>query len=115
MTGRDMEKELDLSHIPDAYRGKICADLLPRVNADLTWNYDAFDPLNDYQRHLFALFLRASGIPRDAVISQIMDMSDDVSPKQKWSYALDVAHSSIVGFPRADGTLIPLPEQVIPI
>ena len=101
------------AHIPLEFRAKVMRDLLSHLKADeREWDYARFNPLNDYQRHLYGLFLRTAGKDQQEVSRAIYDIATDVEPRKRISYVSDVIHSAIVGFPQADGTLIAIPSQI---
>lgn len=100
-------------HVPEPYRAKVAADLLNHLtDGGRLWNWAIFNSHNDYQRHLYALFLRIAGRGEVEVQREIEALSDDVQPHKRGRYAYEVVHSSIVGFPQSDGSLIPIPSQV---
>jgi len=101
-------------HLPPGVLGKILNDLEEHTvlkEGARTWDDEKFNPLNDYQRHLYALFLRASGVAYTSVWAQIYVLCTDVGRRQKDQYVNEVLHSTIVGFTLKDGSLIPLPQQ----
>ena len=100
-------------HVPVEFRAKVTGDLLSHLRAGgREWDHVSFNPLNDYQRHLYALFLRIAGKDENEVARAIYDIAIDVEPRKRIKYVSDVIHSAIVGFPQADGTLIAIPSQV---
>ena len=103
----------ELDHIPEQFRGKVAQDLLDHTTPDKLWDFDKFNPLNDYQRHLYALFLRLAGIDEAKVWAKIYSLATDVELRSRQRYVNEVIHSAIVGFPQQDGSLIPIPEQVV--
>lgn len=100
-------------HIGEKFRGKVARDLLALVTTDNQWDFTIFDPHNDYQRHLYGLFLRLAGVPYSKVQAKIWSLCDDVEPNAKSQYVSDVLHSEIVGFPRQDGSLLSIPPQQV--
>ena len=86
------------AHVTQEYRGKVARDLVGLLTQEHRWDYEKFNPLNDYQRHLYALFLRLAGIPGRDVWKQLWAISVDVSESQRYRYIEDVMCSSIVGF-----------------
>ena len=101
------------AHIGAKYQGKVAKDLLSFTKEDKTWDFEKFNPLNDYQRHLYALFLRLSGVSFRAIAAKLWAISEDVEPGRRQIYVLDVLHSEIVGFPREDGSLLAIPGQQV--
>ena len=101
------------SHIREEFRGKVAGDLLDRVTPGSMWRFKGFNPRNDYQRHLYALFLKIAGFTYGEVWEALEPMLADVSPERKDSYLSDLLHSEIVGFPMEDGKLVMLPRQRI--
>lgn len=86
-------------HVLQEYRGKVARDLRSHLGPGNKWDYEHSNLLNDYQRHLYALFLKLAGIPYEGICEELRRVSADVSPRQMEAYILDVLHSSIVGFP----------------
>ena len=105
----------ELDHIPYQFQGKVAQDLLAHTTPKKEWDMSKFNSLNDYQRHLFALFLRLSGMDESLVWAKIYVLSKDVSLSQRQRYVNEVLHSAIVGFPQSDGSLIPIPNQVVEV
>lgn len=101
----------DFDHIREAYRAKVASDFLEHLDQNGQWDFALFNPLNDYQRHLHALFLRLAGRSRSEVVKAINLLSTDVSESKKLNYCMWVVHSEIVGFPMKDGSLIEIPNQ----
>ena len=101
----------DLSYIREPYRRKVACDLLNYITGEKRWNFTIFDPHNDYQRHLFALFLRMSGWLEGNIANQLFALSDDVELQVRTKYVNDVLHSEIVGFRFPDGSLEMIPNQ----
>jgi len=101
--------------ISTQWRGKVATDLLARVLPSKEWNFSTFDGHNDYQRHLYALFLRLAGIPKSDIWNRIFVLSDDVSIGQREQYVNDVLNSEIVGFPAQDGGLLMIPSQKVEV
>lgn len=87
------------SFITEEYRGKVARDLNAHLTTQGMWDYSKFNALNDYQRHLYALFLRLAGIPQKAVWVRLWNISVDVSDQQRALYVDDVLKSGLVGFP----------------
>ena len=116
MAGNNSHKH-DFDHIPKEHRAKVAKDFLAHLMPEGPNSWDMrpgkFNPLNDYQRHLFALFLRIAGWNEAQVYARIYQLSTDVPRNKKESYVKDVIHSAIVGFPRKDGSLIPIPSQEV--
>lgn len=100
-------------HIPVKFRGKVAHDFLAHLDKDRRWDAAKFNPLNDYQRHLYALFLRLADFSFDEVWVRIHTLASDVGPRQRGRYVDDVLHSQIVGFPKADGGLVEIPDQEV--
>lgn len=100
-------------HIPIMYRAKVLNDLISHLAPDKTWDFGEFDPANDYQRHLYALFLRLAGYEVFGVSVAIYKLSSDVKEEKRARYVSMLVHSEIVGFPFSDGTLIKIPDQVM--
>jgi len=100
-------------YIPVEFRAKVLKDLLEHLTPDQKWDFGSFNPLNDYQRHLHALFLRLSGVKRNMVAARLFAISTDVELPRRTNYVSDVIHSVIVGFPKKNGGLIPIPNQEI--
>jgi len=98
-------------HIGEEFRGKVATDLLERVTPAGRWRFDLFNSRNDYQRHLYALFLKLAGFSYGEIEDVLEPLLVDVSPERHASYLSDLLHSEIVGFPRADGKCIMLPAQ----
>ena len=84
--------------VPQEFRGKVARDLKAHLTSENRWDYAKFNALNDYQRHLYALFLRLAGIPQKHVWVRLWNISVDVSEQQRTQYIEDVLLSSIVGF-----------------
>lgn len=101
------------AHIGAKYQGKVAKDLLGFIKEDKTWDFGKFNPLNDYHRHLYALFLRLSGVRLNVITARLWAISEDVEAGRRQLYVSDVVHSEIVGFPREDGSLLAIPEQQI--
>lgn len=89
-------------HVAQEYRGKVARDMVAHLTAEHRWDYSKFNALNDYQRHLYALFLRLAGIPQKAVWMRLWQISVDVSLPQRALYVEDVLKSGIVGYPALD-------------
>ena len=102
------------AHIRDRYRDKVRQDLLGHIDADNKWDASQFDPPNDYQRHLYALFLKLAGRTPAEILKAIHSVAGDVAEHKREQYALDVLHSEIVGISRADGSLLPVQGQEAP-
>lgn len=94
-------------HISGDYRGKVARDLSSYIKANRTWDFNKFNPLNDYQRHLYALFLKLADIPYQKIQTTLFILSQDVSLKQRQRYIDDILHSEIVGFPLKNGSTLP--------
>jgi len=102
----------DFEHVPEEFRGKVAKDLLDHlIPGTNQWDNERFDSLSDYQRHLYALFLRLSGISEAQVFAKVFVLCKNVEDNKKESYVNDVIYSAIVGFRRKDGSLIPIPNQ----
>lgn len=99
-------------HIPEDIRGKVAHDLLRYVKADGSWDFGAFNPENDYQRHLYALFLRQAGYGEADLRLALSMLCWDVSPDRRDSYISDIIHSTIVGIPNEAGTCLPVYGEV---
>ena len=99
-------------HISEPYRGKVAQDFLDHLKGN-EWDEAKYNPLNDYQRHLHALFLRIAGNSYTVVWAQLYALAEDVQPRSRSRYIDEVLHSEIVGFPRKDGSLIPIPKQEV--
>ena len=66
------------------------------------------DPLNDYQRRLFARRLKLSGRNQEEIKIALLALGlDDVSPGKRLNYIRDILNSVIVGFPNDKGNLLP--------
>ena len=109
-----MEANHEFDHIPEPYRAMVAKDLLAHLTGK-KWDWVGFNPLNDYHRHLYALFLRLSGQRLSEVWVALFSLSEDVSLPQRHKYVDDVVHSQIVGFPQKDGSLIPIPAQKVEV
>jgi len=105
----------DLGHIREPYRRKVACDLLNYITGEKRWNFTIFDPHNDYQRHLFALFLRIAGTPYADIWNKLFALSDDVELQVRTKYVNEVLHSEIVGFPSPDGSLEMIPNQTVEV
>ncbi len=104
----------DFDHIREAYRAKVAGDFLAHLDLRGGWDQEQFDPANDYQRHLYALFLKLAGRSLAQVYQVLMGLAQDVPNAQKRGrYVLMVLHSEIVGFPFEDGSLLEIPNQNI--
>lgn len=90
------------SHVTQEYRGKVARDLVSHLTSEHRWNYETFNALNDYQRHLYALFLRLAAIELHAIWRRLWVISVDVSEAQRSRYIDDILYSGIVGFPAPD-------------
>lgn len=101
------------SHISEKFRGKVAADLLTHLTSAGQWDFKKFNPHNDYQRHLYALFLKVAGVAKATIWAGIFALSDDVAINHRQQYVDDVLHSEIVGFIRVDGSLLAIPDQEI--
>ena len=88
----------EFDHIRPQFRGKVAADFLAHLTPDSRWDQLGFDSSNDYQRHLYALFLRIHGLSEDQVFAKIFVLSRDVSEGRRAKYVSDVLNSEIVGF-----------------
>ena len=86
------------AHVVQEFRGKVARDLKAHLTAENRWDYSQFNALNDYQRHLYALFLRLADVPYKLIWGRMWDISVDVSRMQRERYVEDVLYSSIVGF-----------------
>ncbi|GEM_PF-4553801 len=102
----------DFDHIREAYRAKVAGDFLGHLDIRGGWDQEQFDPANDYQRHLYALFLKLAGRSLADIFPVLMGLAQDVQEGPKRSrYVLMVLHSEIVGFPFEDGSLLEIPNQ----
>lgn len=99
---------MNLDHVRAQYRKKVASDLLAHQDAQGLWDTARFDPLNDYQRHLYALHLRLADVTFNAIWGQLYTLSTDVSEHQRQSYVDDVMHSEIVGFSQDALPLLPI-------
>lgn len=93
-------------------RAKVAGDFLSFLDGEGKWAYHRFNARNDYQRHLYALFLRLAGFSVGGVHAALLSFVEDVSESKRASYVDEVLHSVIVGFPR-DGELTPIPPQAL--
>lgn len=100
-------------HIREGFRAKVAVDFLSFIRPDGSWDIEKCDPLNDYQRHLYALFLRLAGIKREMVHRAICVMAVDVLEVKRSYYADMVCQSEIVGFPTDALEINALPVQAI--
>ena len=100
-----------LAHIRTRFGGKVAADLAYRMTPAGRWRHSIFNPYNDYQRHLYGLFLKLAGFSYSDIRDTLYPLLEDVSIDRKESYLDDLLHSEIVGFPWEDGTLTMLPHQ----
>ena len=104
----------DFKHVPKEWRKKVATDFLSHlVLGTRQWDHKRFNPLNDYQRHLYALFLRLAGFNEAQVFAQVYHLSTDVERQRRERYVNEVIHSAIVGFPKEDGSLIAIPSQQV--
>ena len=104
----------EFDHISEKFRGKVGMDLLAHVDETRkTWRQDNFDPLNDYQRHHYALFLKIAGRSYSDIWTTLYALAKDVEHRQRKKYITDILHSEIVGFPNPDGSLLAIPNQEI--
>lgn len=87
------------AHVGQEYRAKVARDLVAHLTPKGQWDYSKFNALNDYQRHLYALFLRLAGVPRKDIWTHLYQISVDVAAVYRPLYIEDVLFSSIVGFP----------------
>ena len=87
------------AHVGQEYRAKVARDLVSHLTPERRWDYAKSNLLNDYQRHLYALFLRLAGLPRKDIWNHLYLICVDVSENQRPLYIEDVLFSSIVGFP----------------
>ena len=102
----------EFDHISEKYRGKVGMDLLAHMDETTkTWRQDNFDPLNDYQRHLYALFLKIAGFSYSDIWTKLYALAEDVEHRQRKKYIADILHSEIVGFANPDGSLLMIPNQ----
>ena len=90
------------AHVGQEYRAKVARDLVAHLTPERRWDHAKSNLLNDYQRHLYALFLRLAGVPRKDIWTHLYRISVDVSEHQRPLYIEDVLFSSIVGFPSLD-------------
>ncbi len=98
-------------HITPAFRAKVAKDFLDHLDGD-KWDLLNFDHENDYQRHLYALFLKISG-KNEAEIWAALPLCTDIKGPQtvRSTYIDTVIHSEIVGFNYPNGTRWSLPTQ----
>ncbi len=99
---------MTLDHIPPSIRPKVEADLAAGTEPDGF----RFDVSNDYQLHLYALYLRQQGSSEQAITAELLAMSIPVPASKKAGYVDDVVHSVIVGFPNQAGELLPVYQRV---
>ena len=93
-----MLQEDVFAFIAEEFRSKVTRDLVAHLTPEHGWDYSKFNALNDYQRHLYALFLRLAGVPQKAVWVRLWNISVDVSDQQRALYVDDVLKSGLVGF-----------------
>lgn len=86
-------------HVTQEYRGKVARDIVEHLTPEGRWDYSKFNALNDYQRHLYALFLRLAEVSQRDIWRHLWQISVDVSEQQRPMYIEDVLKSGIVGFP----------------
>ena len=87
------------AHVGQEYRAKVARDMVAHLTPERRWDYAKSNLLNDYQRHLYALFLRLAGLPRKDIWTHLYQISVDVAEVYRPLYIEDVLFSSIVGFP----------------
>ena len=110
----EQESPEPFGHISGPCKAKVCADSLDHLDGD-QWDLKNFDPENDYQRHLYALFLKIAGKTRSEIFVALEPLCTDIlgPPTTKSKYIDTVIHSEIVGFTYPNGMLHRLPPQEI--
>jgi hypothetical protein len=99
---------VDLNHLPEGLRGKVEADLEVRASN----GGFQLDIANDYQLHLYALYLRINGRGEEEIKNELLGMPLQVPEHKKARYVDDIVHSLIVGFPNNEGELLPVYMEV---
>jgi len=102
---------MNFDFIPGDIRGKVTTDFLKLVKEDGSWSFASFNSQNDYQRHLYALFLKQANYNEDSIKSALYPFCLDVAFGQRDSYIDDIVHSVIVGIPNEQGNLLPIYEE----
>lgn len=102
----------DFAHVPPEIRAKVSSDLLARITQDGSWDFAKFDTHNDYQRHLFSLFLKMAGFGEDEIKAHLLPTCDDIPLRKRESYLDDIVHSVLVGLPNERGELLPVYQEV---
>ena len=110
----ELEDPDPFEHISGKFRAKVCADYLDHLDGS-EWDVKNFDPENDYQRHLYALFLKTAGKTKAQIFAALEPLCTDIKgPATKRSKYIDeVLHSEIVGFTYPNGMFHHLPPQEI--
>ena len=99
---------MDFEWLPEQIRGKVVTDLQALVDGD---NFK-LDPANDYQLHLYGLWLRLRGWEKGDIVARLREVQA-VVPERKVDKYLDwVIHSVIIGFQREDGSMEPVYTKV---
>ena len=94
--------------LPEQIRGKVGHDLQMLQEGD-EFNLDAS---NDYQLHLYGLWLRLRGWEKGDIVARLREVQE-VVPERKVDKYLDwVIHSVIIGFQREDGSMEPVYTKV---
>ncbi len=101
-------------HISEKFRKKVAADFLDHLDGD-KWDLPNFDPENDYQRHLYALFLKISGKTEAQIFVALEPLLTDIKgpPAKRIRYIGEVIHSEIVGIPWPNGEVLKIRDQKI--
>ena len=101
-------------HISGPFKAKVCADFLDHLDGD-QWDLKNFDHENDYQRHLYALFLKISGKTAAQIFVALEPLLTDIKgpPAKRFRYIDEVIHSEIVGIPWPNGAVLSLLDQEI--
>ena len=110
----EQENPDPFGHISGEFRAKVCADFLAHLH-DGQWDLKNFDPENDYQRHLYALFLKTAGKTAAEIFAALEPLCTDIKgpATSRSRYIDEVIHSEIVGITYSNGTLHKLPPQEI--
>ena len=99
-------------HLSEMIKDKVIADFGRFINEDGSWDFQRFNRHNDYQRHLFALFLKIAGFSEEDIKIRLFSLCDDIVSNKVDSYLDDIVHSVIVGIPNEVGRLLPAYYQV---